>query len=129
MAKKTQDGYIVADYEVRTQVADVSTPEILYSNSMGAQWDDVLSEWSLQVSGVDNAEAPQVPTSWDVELQTSLDGVVYGTILSHKNGVQSNGSVISLPGLPAPYWRIRINQLTKGASATKVYISMVGRCG
>ncbi|MGH7892320.1 MAG: hypothetical protein ACREN0_08630 [Thermodesulfobacteriota bacterium] len=121
------EGYPVADVEIRAGVVEADEGEILYSNLLSpGEWARPFGEWSLQVSGVDDMGDPQAPTSWEVALETSIDGVIYATVLTHKGGVDANGSIVSLAGLNAVAWRLKLVELTVG-SAESIYVSMIGR--
>lgn len=78
--------------------------------------------FTLQVSGVAaSADA------WTVHLQTSLDGVKYGTILTHSNTTDADGGTVSNPTPQAArYFRVNVAALTLG-SASDITVTVVGK--
>jgi hypothetical protein len=79
-------------------------------------------KFSLQVKGVGAAA-----TAWEVALKLSNDGVNWTTFLSHKNGVQADGELLtSGPNrYPALFFKAEVVGLTLGA-ATGISVIAVG---
>lgn len=91
----------------------------------------IPSKYSLEVVGVDSADAVAAPTSWDVLLIPSLSGKVYdegSKILEHVNTANNNGGVVFSAGsfYPARFWQIKCKSLVLGATATKIKVMVVG---
>jgi hypothetical protein len=65
-------------------------------------------------------------TSWTVNLQASLDGTNYSTVLTHANTTDTDGSIawISTPA-PALYFRSSVSAVVLG-SATNIVVTIVG---
>lgn len=84
-------------------------------SSAGRKW------YGVQVKGTGAAA-----TSWTVNLQASLDGTNYATILTHTNTVDSDGAIawISTPA-PALYFKSNVSAVTLG-SATNIVVTIVG---
>jgi hypothetical protein len=85
-------------------------------SSAGAkQW------FGIQVKGTGAAA-----TSWTANLQASLDGTNYSTILTHANTTDTDGSIawISTPA-PALYFRSNVSAVSLG-SATNIVVTIVG---
>lgn len=80
-----------------------------------------VSHYALQVKQTGTV------TSWTVQLQVSLDGTNYATILTHtKAGDQDGGIVFSGPNrYPALYFRANVSALTLGGG-TNVVATIVG---
>jgi hypothetical protein len=79
-------------------------------------------QWfGIQVKGTGAAA-----TSWTVNLQASLDGTNYSTILTHANTTDTDGSIawISTPA-PALYFRSNVSAVALG-SATNIVVTIVG---
>ncbi len=92
---------------------------------------DVPTKYSMQVTGVDANGAAAAPTSWDVLLLASLDGVTYieaSKILEHVNTSHSNGQVIFSAGsfYPARAWAVKCKALDLGATAVKIKVAILG---
>jgi hypothetical protein len=92
----------------------------------------IPNKWSLQVTGLTAAGAVAAPTSWEVRVQRSLDGLAYdddaGSMLVHVNGTNANGAVVSTDGnlRPCRWVRIHVVALVLGATATKIRVSLLG---
>lgn len=80
-----------------------------------------VSRFGLQVKGTG-----AVPTSWQVVLEGSLNSTDFSTILTHQNGINTDGAVVST-GTSAPfrYFRSRVVALTLG-SATNIVVHIIG---
>ena len=84
--------------------------------------DAPMSIWSLQVKGVGAS-----PTLWEVNLEGSLDGVNFSTILSHTTLIGDGINLFSGTTLfLAKYYRITVAVLTLGP-ATSITASVIGR--
>jgi len=77
-----------------------------------------LKSWAIQVKGVGAA-----PTSWTAELQVSLDGTNFVTLLTH-NATDGSVDAMSTP-FPALYYRTRVTALVLG-TATSINVTVVG---
>jgi len=92
----------------------------------------IPNKWSLQVTGLTAGNVVAAPTSWEVRLQRSLDGLAYdddsGAMLEHASASNANGSVVSTDGNLRPCRQVRIHvvSLNLGATATKIRVSVVG---
>jgi hypothetical protein len=77
--------------------------------------------FGLQVKGTGAAA-----TSWTANLQASLDGTNYATILTHSNASDSDGSIvwISTPA-PALHFRSSVSAVSLGA-ASNIVVTIVG---
>ena len=84
-------------------------------STTGKQW------LGVQVKGTGAAA-----TAWTVNLQASLDGTNYSTVLSHTNTDDTDGSIVWI-STPAPtlYFRSNVSALTLG-SATNIVVTIVG---
>ena len=91
----------------------------------------IPSKYSMQVTGVDVNGAAAAPTSWDVLLLASLDGLVYNEaskILEHVNTSQGNGDVVFSAGsfYPSLFWQVKCKALVLGATAVKIKVRILG---
>ena len=82
---------------------------------------DAARRYSLQVVG-DTVSA----TAWSVDLEGSLDGVNFDTILTHTTGT-GNGKIwfSGNQQFPALFMRAKVNSLTLG-SAVKLIVWILG---
>jgi len=80
-----------------------------------------LSKYGIQVKGTG-----AVPTSWDVRLDGSLDGVNFTEILSHVGAV-GDGQMVWTGALDSPclYFRARCASITLG-TATNIVVKILG---
>lgn len=80
-----------------------------------------VSKFGLQVKGTGAAA-----TLWSVNLEGSLDGVNFSTVLSHVTAT-GDGSVMWIGSLEAPllYFRSNVTALTLG-SATNIVVTILG---
>lgn len=78
-----------------------------------------LTDWALQVSGVGAA-----PTAWTVNLEVSLDGVIFQRIIQHTT-TSLNGAVLWGIGFPALYFKMYVATLTLGP-ATGIKVGAIG---
>jgi hypothetical protein len=78
-----------------------------------------LTDWALQVRGVDGA-----PTAWTVNLEVSLDGLIYQRIVQHTTTTM-NGGVVWAMGFPALHAQIYVASLSL-APASAIEITAIG---
>jgi hypothetical protein len=84
-------------------------------SSTGAQW------FGMQVKSTGSAA-----TAWTVNLQCSLDGTNYATIMQHTESTDNDGDIIwiSTPA-PALYFRSSVSAITL-SPATNIVVTIVG---
>lgn len=82
---------------------------------------DAARRYSLQVIG-----DPVAATAWSVDLEGSLDGVHFDTILTHTTGT-GDGKIwwSGNQQFPALFMRAKVNTLTLG-SASKLIVWILG---
>lgn len=78
-----------------------------------------LSDWALQVRGVDGS-----PTAWTVNLEVSLDGLIYQRIIQHTTTTMSGG-VVWATGFPALHAQLYVASLTL-SPASAIEITAIG---
>lgn len=84
--------------------------------------DAPMAIWSLQIKGVGAAA-----TLWEVNLEGSIDGVNFSTILSHTSLIGDGINLFSGTTLfLAKYYRVNVATLTLGA-ATSITASVIGK--
>jgi hypothetical protein len=75
-----------------------------------------MSRFALQVKGTG-----AVPTSWEVVLEVSLNGSQFTPILTHKSGVDADGSVLLFGAAgPVLYFRSRCVSVALGPASEVV---------
>lgn len=82
------------------------------------------NRFSLQVKGTGAA-----PTSWEVVLEGSLNGLQFTTIATHKSGVDADGAVRwQAQATPAKHFRSRVVAVVLGP-ATNIVVDILGEAG
>lgn len=112
-----------------TATATVNLPEAI--EGFNPSFQRLPMRWALQVTGVAaDGKTLVTPSTWDVILQPSLDGVAYNDMTSpfmeHKNGTNGNGDVVwgGSNFYPVRQVAVHIKTLTLG-SAAKIYLSVI----
>ncbi len=81
----------------------------------------VMKHYSIQVTGIG-----ATPTSWSVDLEGSIDGVTFSSILTHATGNGNGGMVVSGTSIaPTLYLRSNVTALVLG-SATGIKVNILG---
>ena len=94
----------------------------------------IPNKFALQVTGLNAAGAAQIPTSWDVMLLASIDGIAYNEaslIVEHVNTANGNGDVVWQPTTAKSFYicrflLVKVKSLVLGAAATRIKVSVLG---
>ena len=91
----------------------------------------IPKSWAIQVTGYDVNGAQASPTSWDVLLEGSLDGVAFNegsVILEHANTTKAIGDTIYNLGnvYPTNYIALKCKALVLGATCMKIVVNVLG---
>lgn len=80
--------------------------------------------FTLQLTGTG-----ATPSAWSVVLEGSLDGTTYTTLVTHQNGIETNGQTKTFSiAAPVKYFRSRCVSVTLGG-ASNLVVQILGQAG
>lgn len=109
----------IASFQNSKTVTSASAVVLSTINTTGTP----MKYYSVQVKG-----STGTPTSWDVRLEGSLDGLNWSPIMAHQTSDGDGTVKISSSPIifPASWIRARLNQLTFGSSASSLKVIVLG---